>query len=226
MAIFRPSPLVGAVSGRVGGAEFVNGRGAPYVRKAQHKIRHDSPARLDAKAIYTQAIRAWENLTDTQRQAWRALAQIQTGTNRLSVPRTMTGFEAYIRTAIPRIRVSGTPPALPGETFSSPPPTGITYTSTDAADLELAPQGVDPFTNEGNEVYAGYSFAKPAWKSPRTWRLVFAGQLNVGATIELIPTWPEDFVAPVTGWTIFLRIRTAYIGSFPSPFYEEKLVLT
>ena len=226
MAIFRPSALVGALSGRVGGAEFVIGRGAPYVRKAQHKIKHQSPSRLDAQAIYTQAVRAWENLTDTQRRTWRALAQIQPLKNRLGLPRTMTGFEAYMRSAIPNIRTIGIAPTVPDEDFTSPPPTGYTFTSTDAADIEFALVGVDPFTNEGNQVFAGFSFSKPAWKSPRIWRLVFSGQLNVSARIELIPTWPADFVLPVTGWTIFLRTRTAYVASFPSAFAETRFVIT
>ena len=226
MAIFRPSALVAALSGRVGGAEFVIGRGAPYVRKAQHKIKHQSPSRLNAQAIYTQAIRAWEDLTDTQRKTWTALAQIQTLKNRLGLPRTMTGFEAYMRSAIPRIRISGIPPSLPATDFASPPPTGYTFTSTDAANIEFALVGVDPFTNTGNQVFAGFSFSKPDWKSPRIWRLVFSGQLNVSARIELIPTWPADFVLPIAGWTIFLRTRTVYIGSFPSAFAETRFVIT
>ncbi len=226
MAIFRPSALVGALSGKVGGAEFVIGRGAPYVRKAQHKIKHQSPSRLNAQAIYAQATRNWEALTDTQRTAWRALAQIVPAKNRLGVPRTQTAFELYMHVAIPRLHIAPTATFLPAKDFHSTPPTGFVLTSTDAADIEIAPTGVDPFTNSGNQVFAGFSFSKPAWKSPRIWRLVFAGNLNVGATIELIPTWPADFVLPVTDWTIYLRIRTAFIGAPPSAFAETSFVIT
>lgn len=226
MAIFRPGAIVGGVSGAVGGAEFLSGRGGAIIRKRQAKRSQKTLAMTNQQAVYQRAVGAWRALSDDNRTLWIQLAKQITTANRLGLHRNLTGFQSFMRSAIPSIHVRGTTPNFPAENVNSPQPTGYSFISTDAADIEYQLQGVSPFAVQGVQVFAGFAINHPDWTQPRLWRMVFAGQLSIGASVELIPTWPSDFALPETGWKLFLRTRVVQIRAFPSATANTDLIVT
>ena len=103
MAIFRPSPLVAAISGSAGGVQFLTGAGGNVVRARAGKRSQKTPAMLNEQAIYINAIRHWQNLTDQQRLTWTAAARHLALRSRLGVPRHLSGFQSFMRAAIPSV---------------------------------------------------------------------------------------------------------------------------
>jgi len=61
MAIFNPGPLVGQVSGRVGGTVFSHNRGGAYIRNGSIPYAVYSQKALQAKSALSESVRASES---------------------------------------------------------------------------------------------------------------------------------------------------------------------
>jgi hypothetical protein len=94
--LIRPSNLVSAISGTLGGINFAAGRGAPYVRLAGSRADTRSERQINHRTRLGIVINAWRVLSDNDRQSWRAAAQVYNRTNRLGVPRSYSGFQLYL----------------------------------------------------------------------------------------------------------------------------------
>lgn len=96
MAIIRPGPLAGAISGRLGGVVFVNGRRSAAVRPYAPPLRK-STLRLDkSRSFMGRIIAAWHDLTDAEQAAWNTAAANIKRSNRLGTTHTMTGFTYFV----------------------------------------------------------------------------------------------------------------------------------
>lgn len=96
MALIVPGSLAGQVSGRIGSVVYSHNRGGPYVRNGTVPTRVTSADALAAKARLAAASQAWQNLTDAQRLAWAAWAQVNPVVNRVGHSITLTGHAAYV----------------------------------------------------------------------------------------------------------------------------------
>lgn len=96
MAIYKPSPLAGAISGNLGGVNFSDGKSGPILRKPIQRTRKDTVLQ-QANRIRHQFVRSgWRTLTDQQRTEWTQAAQTYPHSNRLGVRTRMTGFSLYL----------------------------------------------------------------------------------------------------------------------------------
>ncbi len=97
MAIFSPGPIVGGISGKLGGVVFVNSKKQSVVRFRPGSPRVRSPRQQNALALFTQLQRSWEDLTDEQRQSWRSAASQTTIRNRLGHSSPPGAFQLFVR---------------------------------------------------------------------------------------------------------------------------------
>lgn len=97
MAIVKPSPLVGAIAGPVGGVTFVSSGRGMHVRGLANTVHRLSAGQGEARGVLSRATLAWRGLTDVQRSAWRAGASAIVERNALGVSRALTGFEFFVR---------------------------------------------------------------------------------------------------------------------------------
>ena len=95
MAIFRPGPLVGNISGNLGAVNFRATRGTPVVAMRSSKPRPRTAATDRVRAAIARAAAQWAALTDAQRLAWTVYAKAINRTNRLGISRTFTGRQAH-----------------------------------------------------------------------------------------------------------------------------------
>jgi hypothetical protein len=116
MAIFKTGPIVGGISGSVGGVTFTNAKQGGNIRLRPIKTEKQSVYNQTARAAYARTIRAWRSLTDTQRTAWRTAATTLPTTNRLGQFRALSGFQLYCKIGL--LQYQGNPPA-----GLMPPPT-------------------------------------------------------------------------------------------------------
>lgn len=95
MAIFRPGHVVGAISGNLGAVNFAQGKYGPYVRRRLTRSDKCTERQLSARANARNAHILWFNLTDEQRETWRATAAGMRRTNRLGIPRPISGKQLH-----------------------------------------------------------------------------------------------------------------------------------
>ena len=77
MAIFIPGGVVAAISGTLGGVNFVMGKQGPYCRKASPKRQLSSLSQLEHRQAMKLARFYWQDLSDDNRLSWqRAAANI------------------------------------------------------------------------------------------------------------------------------------------------------
>ncbi len=97
MALFRPGPLINAISGDVGGVNFASSRYGPLIRRKATRTNKQTRPQLIRRARFAQAKYFYHQLTPDQREAWRALSKTWTQTNRLGIPQTLSAFQLYLK---------------------------------------------------------------------------------------------------------------------------------
>lgn len=138
MAIFNPGPVVGQISGRIGGTVFSHNRGGAYIRNGAIPYAVYSQRALTAKSALSLSVRAWSNLTEAQRLSWQEYAKTITATNGLGKQISLTGQNCYVRSNARLIQALETPVDTPP---TAPAPDGVAITSfavdAGAGDTEL-----------------------------------------------------------------------------------------
>ena len=122
MAIFTPGPVVGQISGRIGGSVYSRNRGGPYIRNGAIPTVSTSIYAENAKqrlAIYSAY---WASLTDPQRLAWKNWAKQNPITNRLGHKIMLSGHMALVQLNVNIDNAGGTPIVVPPVVA---PPTGL-----------------------------------------------------------------------------------------------------
>lgn len=94
MAIFRPGPLVGSISGNLGAVNFRVTKGSPTIAMRSTKSRIRTAKTMLVAGGVERAAPEWAGLTDAQRQAWSDYARFLNRSNRLGISRSYTGRQA------------------------------------------------------------------------------------------------------------------------------------
>jgi hypothetical protein len=98
MAIIRTAPLIGAISGNLGGVCFVQSKSGPVIRTRNRRLKQNDKRHYQIRALFQQLRNAWRNLTDNQRTAWRQATISVPNTNRLGLTSTISGYQLFIKT--------------------------------------------------------------------------------------------------------------------------------
>lgn len=138
MAIIRPGPLAGAISGRLGGVVFVAGKGTPFVRPRPAPISNTSARLATRKSHFGRIVNAWSQLTDDERLQWRTAAALLKTTNRLGLSKPMPAFAYYVKTNMTGNMLGGTTSVTPPNPFIPDPPTALTLTFSVAGAYTVA----------------------------------------------------------------------------------------
>jgi len=127
MALFRPSPIIGAISGTLGHFCFKQTRNGPVISSTSPAHQSTSTRQLSAKARFNLICAAWHDLTNTQRRAWNAFSVNLQRTNTLGLPHSPTGFQTFMSHNMPALICSQSTVSDPPANTHLPP---ITSTPT------------------------------------------------------------------------------------------------
>lgn len=97
MAIYLPSPAVGAISGNAGGVCFVNARGSKVLRPAKTKGASNNLTNPVFRANFSTAQKSWRTLSVEQQKAWSTYANATPTSNRLGITNTLSGYQAFMK---------------------------------------------------------------------------------------------------------------------------------
>lgn len=130
MALMTPGPLVGQVSGRIGGSVFSHNRGGAYIRNGAIPTKVVNPFTEQVRGNMSVCSRAWATLTDANREAWREYCVENPVVNRLGQTKTLSGHMAYNKLNSRIILAGGTSIDIPP---TADPPDALTSLSITAS---------------------------------------------------------------------------------------------
>ncbi len=97
MAIYTPGPLIGAMSGKIGGMVAVQARGARVLRRPPTRTPRRTAFKATSDALFANIRAGWHDLTDDERSAFVTAARDFPNTNRLGETRPLSGFQLFIK---------------------------------------------------------------------------------------------------------------------------------
>ena len=217
MAIFRPSSIVGAISGNLGSVNFGNARFGPFIRRRAYPSPDRGAPRCANRATYASASPAWRALTAAQRIAWRSAAVSFNHTNRLGVSSPLSGWQLYLKYYIYAAHFFFPAPTVP--------PVLITQTPPDSSALDLHSGGGSEITVErpasADVITWELQLSRPwsifADRPSKCWSFVH-GDINFSVAIDIDDELAAVF-APLEAREIFwARVRCAQVDTLPSPW--------
>lgn len=217
MAKFRPSPLIGAISGDLGGANFVAAAGAPVVRQRRTHVPAATNPRIAAGARLKRINDNWRAFTDAQRDQWNTLAATLRTTNQLGLAYPRTGKALYTEHLLYGMQAGVTqipvfPVAQPHDKILS-----LQINIGGAQNVILTPVGSSYIASLGCLCYASWLYSNFARKSPPIWR--FVKQINFGKppSPNLYPEALNIFGEVRVGQTIAVLVRPWASGTLATP---------
>lgn len=124
MALMTPGPVVGQVSGRIGGTIFSHNKGGMYIRNGTKPTKVTTELALKFKALMGKVSKEWQRLTAENRAAWVSYAATNSEKNRLGRSISITGQNWFVRCNTRAQAVGGVtltlPPTIPSPGVSFP----------------------------------------------------------------------------------------------------------
>ena len=216
MAIFRTSPIIGAISGKLGGMVFVAGKGSPTVRPRPRRSARNSQFQLQATADYVTISQSWKELTTLQKDAWRTSAISFPTKNRLGVSAPISGFQLFVKFHAElqnRNIISADPPPVQG---TNGIPTSVSATFSAAGDLDVA---ASPQAGLGADrwiVYGSIYFRNHDARNVRRW-ITIDVDTGISYTANVRTSWEAHFGAPVEDQRFSIGVACALNTLFRSP---------
>ena len=115
MAIFTPGPVVGSISGSVGGAVFSHNRGGPYIRRRPIPVNGAGLVQSDVRDEFVKASILWGSRGAPGQAAWNTWASNNKIPNALGNLIQLTGHQAFVQICTWR--------GLAGWDYGTAPPT-------------------------------------------------------------------------------------------------------
>jgi hypothetical protein len=224
MALVKPSPLIGAISGSIGSTTFRSTRQGLVAAARQGKRLRQNHNLLNVRAALAQLHEAWLSTTNENRRSFWTASRNVSWPNRLGVPSHPSAYNLYTCINLTRSPTPLIAPAVPWLSTSgrvTPPPTSYSVQCSYSTGVLVTAD--NPAVNLAyvyQILYGASNLPPGAWYRPKRWTRIgikYACQVTTdwsaeaGATfgihqlgervafrlIWLIPAWVPS--APV--WT-------------------------
>ena len=138
MAKFKPGPMVGSISGKLGNVVFTRGRYGAVIRTRTIPTLVQTDYTQEARGRLAALSQSYGGLTAAQKEAWRTWAQVNPVKDRL-------GDSLFLQPSAAFIQLNANIQKAGGSQISDPPVinapdaiTGMTVVATDAPDSDVA----------------------------------------------------------------------------------------
>jgi len=199
MAIFRPGHVVGAISGNLGAVNYATGPYGPYVRKRLVRTDKSTERQLASRAALQKAKSDWLDLTEEQRDSWKAAARGLKFRNRLGTPRSLSGFLVFLRMNMPYTADLVEFPLNPPVQIPTPPPTSLAFA----------------VTLPNNYIMTWYPTITPG----QVWQRIFTTRTLKDHVIRPLKYWRLSEIASQAGPTY--NIKNAFVYAWGAPQVGE-----
>lgn len=216
MAIFRPGPLIGAISGPIGGVAFVVASKGTIVRQRRRRTSRTTVNLQRSQSVFTATLRLWPKMLPSTRAAWNAAASNYTLPNRLGEHVHLSGFQLYMKfrrnSVLANDLINFLPPSLSAQAT-------IKFTTavvTSGGPFSVQVIRIAPSIYSFVDVWA----ARPFTSSPRTFLRYHKLQLSYAPLTAFVDIWNSfvtRFGAPSPGETVGVRLIPANQGTISPP---------
>lgn len=228
MALFTPGPLIGGISGNLGGVNFAHGRHGSYIRTALKRTNKHSTLQYERRRAVQVAAQWWPTLAENDRGAWRHAASGMTHRNRLGQARRMSGYQLFCEVLMNHWPGWFVPEEIVGIILGrSPPPIFLSATFREAGPWNVTLQPL-PI---GLAILVKYYLARPVKSHPlRCYHNWFFRTTRTGAHNVRIyhPLADPDTRIDNTkaGEVIGLRMRMLHVLEEGFLMYSEPITTT
>lgn len=226
MALVILGPLVGRLSGKIGGVTFTQGKGPPHATFTPRKRRKSSSHALHARNAFTNCIQGWSKISAANKNAWKTLAATLTVNNRFGTPTPMTGQQLFVRANMVRTMTDGSPSIVLPTSIEKYRALGQNASMTDAPLYRYRRSVYLPAAPSFSLLYAQRSFSENHWRSNS---LVF---IHSDMTTQY-PNWIDftaDFIARLGAAPpderIALQLRYMPLQGVPTKFQPIYITVT
>ncbi len=212
MAIVQLGPIIGRISGNVGGASFANARGTTILRKSRRSSFNGSIAQGPPQVKIGVLARIWADKSSLDQDAWRAAATRITFPNRLGIQRNISGYQYFLKINMPLDLLTAADVLreaveLPPTNVSSQVTAQITFTSGIAGGIDMIFDGLPGASSYSGLVYGNLLYRSTATQFNNTWRSFGPlGRFGDGSR-DITTAWQNVFELPVLGQYIALRFQ-------------------
>jgi len=213
MALITPGPLVGRISGNLGGQNFAQTRNGLIVRRRLRRPRRLTDSQAEQQLKFKSLLALWAAQDEATRTAWNRQANLTAFPNRLGIPRHLSGRALYLALALGNLTADAASPALPTSLARSPNLAGATFAPEESGPFNLSYNGST--TPLQDFVYIQGS--RPHTSNPRaflsSWRYFTGFIPDVGSQTEnLYTAFSSEFGDPAAGETIGIRTKVLCSG--------------
>lgn len=209
MALIKGNVLA-LISGKINGTVYAHNRGGAYARNLGLPTNPKTSRQSEVRTALTSLAKAWgQQLTEEERDLWRAYGASTTVQNRIGDQITLSGIAAFQRVNLfrlstlgqPQVDVppSGTPPGTPPPVFVSAESSG----NTPSSPAEL--------TINTNAASTGYSFA-----------VYYSGYLSPGKRYYRGP-WIDHVTQAITTATTTITLPNLVTSSAGGESFVAKV---
>lgn len=199
-------PLLGGLSGKLGGMVFANNFAGPYVRSYVKPVDPRSAAQVAVRGQFASAAGSYHALTDPQKGAWKAYATNIFGPKSGGI--NSTGINAYTA-----IRFSALMANLNKNTMTMTSP-AATITQTNFTPLNLIPPtstyGSDIRDSTGNAIAQSLDAVTLSAAGAFT---ITVG-LNGGIALATAPVFQEANTGAPAGYALYLSNPKTQVNQF------------
>lgn len=213
MAIYAPGPLIGAISGNLGGVSFANPSGSKVIRRPRRSSVILTEEQVQQQSYVALFARSWASLEEDERAAWRTWAANRPKPNRIGVQRAQSGYQAFMEYHLAKAVVNTTVIPLPPKSFT--PQSLYNFELTSAASSNILVNFTDDslFVVRRAFIYGRPLFRTSTPKFNNSWKLLGDMQ-TISSTFQVTPFWDEVFTHPIEGQAIAIRVKVANFPAF------------
>lgn len=211
-----PGPAIGHISGNLAGLNFCRSRSGPVVRRRLHRTYHTAARQLEQRAMIQRAYSEWRALSDLERGAWDSAARGHSWTNRLALPKQISGWQLFVRITTAQGHHHLDPITTPPRMLASAMAQNLTLTVTLPNTYTL-----DWAAGIGDPTYIVVAFGSRPLRTSLPahwsyWRFLDT-KTPPASTWDIQAAWTAALGAPAAGEVVAVRFRSWKQNRLPSP---------
>lgn len=223
MAKIKFTAFMADARGKLAGTVFSRNRGGAYVRTKVTPSNPRTSAQLAVRALFAAFSAGWRALSDSQRDAWRAITSEYQRTDQFGDQKTLTGAQLYNSLNLNLSNANGSPIDLPKPPEGAVPVEIVTVTTSNTVDNETFKFGVaytpSPLSStEAVVVEATPPLSAGVANADNQFRKIAVLPPEAAAPADLADQYEARFGKLSAGQTVQVRMKTVNLNTGEASF--------
>lgn len=206
MALVTPSPIIGAISGKIGSSVFAHSSAGQTIRSTPRVIKHHSSQSLALKAALARTHNTWHSVTESEYLSWRSYAENHTRTNALGTRQPITAHQMFLRQSILSQLLAAESNTYPRQWSSAFSIGSISLSFTAGSTYYVLLEDTYPPVGQ-LVVAASRPVRSTATRTFKNWRIIFNDYKVSAPGNDISAAFDATLGAPAAGEVIGIAVR-------------------